>query len=165
MKTKYTRTRTGHQYRGGAVLITVLVMLILLTLLSLSSMSTNIMEERMAAASQEINRVFQASESGLELAFDDVNAFNLNNTEANPNTGTDNNFGSYSADISYSSAFSQETPPRRGSGWDSNYALYHFDISSTATTAIICRALLPRRSPQKINGGSAHNATRIKWRP
>jgi type IV pilus assembly protein PilX len=127
-------SKTIHKNQDGAALITALVMLVILTLLGLSSMTTNIMEERMASNAQEVNRAFQASETGLDLAYADVDSFSLNNTADNPNTFSDTSFGSYSADLNYSIAFRQQTPPQRGSGWDSNYALYHFDISSSAST-------------------------------
>jgi Tfp pilus assembly protein PilX len=125
----------NRQNQRGAALITALVLLVILTMLGLSSMSTNTMEERMAANSQEKNRAFQAAESGLELAFANVDSFNINNTVDNPLTGTDANFGPYNATVTYAAGFRQETPPRRGSGWDTNYALFHFDVSSTANTA------------------------------
>ena len=52
----------------------------------------------MAANSQEVNRAFQAAESGLELAFNDANSFSINNTELNPYTGAVTDFGDYDAD-------------------------------------------------------------------
>ena len=55
----------------GAVLVTALVFLVILTLLGITSMSTNTLEERMAGNSQDINRAFQAAESGLSAAFYD----------------------------------------------------------------------------------------------
>lgn len=127
------RTRKPSS-QNGAALITALVLLVILTMLGLSSMSTNTMEERMAANSQEKNRTFQAAESGVDIAFDNADSFNINNTKSNPITGTTSNYGDYNAQITYEAAFRQQTPPRRGSGWDSSYALYHFDVSSTATT-------------------------------
>lgn len=120
--------------QSGAALMTALVILVILTMLGLSSMSMNTMEERMAANAQEINRAFQAAETGLDLAYDNADAFNINNTIDNPNTFTNTNFGSYNAEIEYSIGFRQSTPPKRGSGWDSNYLLYHFDTQSTART-------------------------------
>ena len=118
-----------HNRERGAALITALVLLVILTMLGLSSMTTNTMEERMSSNAQEKNRAFQAAEAGIEIAMNNADSFNINNTTANPVTGTDSNFGSYAA------GFRQQTPPRRGSGWDSSYALYHFDVSSTAITA------------------------------
>jgi type IV pilus assembly protein PilX len=129
---------TRHCSRGrqhGAALITALVLLVILTMLGLSSMTTNTMEERMSANAQEKNRAFQAAEAGIEIAMTNADSFNINNTISNPLTGTDSNFGSYGATVTYAAGFRQETPPRRGSGWDTSYALYHFDVSSTADTA------------------------------
>src|SRR5262245_42417585 len=63
----------------GAALLTALVFLVMLTMLVLSSMNTNIMEERMAANSQEVNRSFQAAETGIATALDDSDAFATTN--------------------------------------------------------------------------------------
>jgi Tfp pilus assembly protein PilX len=129
-------TKTVHHARQrGAALITALVLLVILTMLGLSSMTTNTMEERMASNAQEKNRAFQAAESGLNMAFTKQDSFNINNTVNNPLVGTDSSFGSYGADITYKAGFRQETPPKRGSGWGTNYSLYHFDVSSTATVS------------------------------
>lgn len=133
MMKKFTMNRF-HSRQEGAALITALVLLIVLTMLGLSSMSTNTMEERMAANSQEMNRAFQAAESGVGLAFTNADSFSINNTEDNPVTDTKSDFGSYKADVTYEAAFRQATPPKRGSGWDTSYALYHFDVASTANT-------------------------------
>lgn len=118
----------------GAALITALVFLVILTMLGLSSMRTNVLEERMAANSQEITRAFQAAESGVELAFDNADSFNINNTSDNPVTGGDADFGSMGINVGYEAAFRQMTPPKRGSGWDSSYAFYHFDVTGNADT-------------------------------
>ena len=130
-----TQSQHNNHHQRGAALITALVMLVILTMLGLSSMSTNTMEERMAANSQETNRSFQAAESGLDQGYADADSFDLNHTKANPNTFSVTDFGSYDATLTYSIAYRQQTPPKRGSGWDSTYALYHFDTASTATTA------------------------------
>ena len=122
-----------NHHQNGAALITALVMLVILTMLGLSSMSTNTMEERMSANSQEINRAFQTAESGLDQAYVNVDGFSLNKTVANPNTYS-SNVGAYNAKLTYAIGFRQQTPPKRGSGWDSNYSLYHFDMTSTGTT-------------------------------
>ena len=123
-----------YRHQQGAVLITALVLLLVLTMLGLASMSTTTLEERMAANSQESNRAFQAAESGLEFGYTQVDAFDLNKTVDNPNTFTEPNFGSYGADVDISIGYRQATAPRRGSGWDSNYALYHFDTTSRSLT-------------------------------
>jgi type IV pilus assembly protein PilX len=134
--------------QNGAVLITALIMLILLTMLGLSSMTTTTMEERMAANSQEINRAFQAASSGLELVFSDEEAFNTSNTKALDGTANDNYFKSdttiggdatdpnaYSATANYNAVFLQQVSAPRGSGWDSTFAFYYFDLSASGSTA------------------------------
>ena len=120
--------------QDGATLITALIFMVMLTMLALSSMSTNTLEERMAANSQEINRAFQAAESGLEAGFDDNNAFSVSNTEGSPYTDTIENIGVYGADAAIKAVYRQATPPGRGSGWDNNFAFYHFDVASTGAT-------------------------------
>jgi len=124
-------TSPGQQ---GAALITALVLLVILTLLGLSSMRTNVMEERMAANSQEMVRAFQSAESGLELAFDNAASFDISNTAVNPLKQNDPDFAGQDIDLTYQSIFRQMTPPKRGSGWDSGYAFYHFNLSSNAAT-------------------------------
>lgn len=133
--------------QNGAVLITALIMLIILTMLGLSSMTTTTMEERMAGNSQEINRAFQAASSGLELVFSDEDAFNTTNTKALDGTANDTYFKSdttvggdssnasaYSATTEYNAVFLQQVSAPRGSGWDSTFAFYYFDLSAAGST-------------------------------
>jgi type IV pilus assembly protein PilX len=117
----------------GAALLTALVFLVLLTMLVLSSMNTNIMEERMAANSQEVNRAFQAAETGIETAMDDSDAFQTTNTGGAGDTYDKDplDIGAYGATATYDSVFRAMTAPPRGSGWDSTMAYYHFDMLST----------------------------------
>jgi type IV pilus assembly protein PilX len=132
---RLTTKQCSRNRQRGAALITALVLLVILTMLGLSSMTTNTMEERMSSNAQEKNRAFQAAEAGIQIAMTNSDTFSLNHTISNPLTGTTNNFGSYGATVTYGAGFRQETPPRRNSGWDSNYSLFHFDVSSTANTA------------------------------
>ena len=133
-------TSTGRQGKQrGAALITALMMLVILTMLGLSSMNTTTMEERMAANSQEVNRAFQTASTGLEMAFDDAASFDTSNTVASPYSLTNDEIGAsgsdyaYTAEAQYRSTFQQMTAPPRGSGWDSTYGFYHFNLSSTGT--------------------------------
>ncbi|MEQ8290328.1 MAG: pilus assembly PilX N-terminal domain-containing protein [Gammaproteobacteria bacterium] len=124
----------------GAALITALFLLVVLTLLALSSMNTNIMDEKMAANSQEKQRAFRAAEVGIELAYDDEEAFSTTNTDVSDGTGNDpydkssNNMGDYGANVSYNSVYIQKTKPPRGSGWDSTMSFYHFALTATSST-------------------------------
>lgn len=126
--------------QNGAALVTALFLLVVLTMLALSSMNTNIMDERMAGNSQEKSRAFRAAEIGIEMAFDDEEAFDTTNTAATDGGANDpydkasNDMGDYDADVAYNSVYIQKTKPPRGSGWDSSMAFYHFALSATSTT-------------------------------
>ena len=101
----------------------------------------------MAANSQEINRAFQAASSGLEMVYSDEDAFNTTNTEALDGTASDTYFKSdttvggdtgdshaYSATTVYNAVFLQEVSAPRGSGWDSSFGFFYFDLSATGST-------------------------------
>ena len=124
--------------QDGAALLTALIFLVLLTMLVLSSMGTNVMEERMAANSQEINRAFQTAETGLETVMNDSDAFNTTNLAILDGTSGDtydkpaDTVGDYGAEVTYNSIFRQMTAPPRGSGWDSTMGYYHFDMRADA---------------------------------
>lgn len=143
MNNKHSRFQVPHE--RGAALITALVFLVILTMLGLSSIGTTTMEERMAANAQEVNRAFQAASTGLEMAYNDGDAFDTSLTEANDGSGSDkydksdasiggSGTHAYTANATYNSVYKQSTTPSRGSGWDSSYAYYHFKLSSTGTT-------------------------------
>ena len=142
-------THMKARQQNGAALITALVMLVLLTMLGLSSMNTTTMEERMASNTQMINRVFQAAETGLQIVFSDPNAFDTRLTEeTDDNSANDayankfdatiggNSADAYDAIATYNSVFKQSTNPPRGSGWDSSFAYYHFDLSATGCVVV-----------------------------
>ena len=127
--------------QAGAALFTSLVLLLVMTVLGLSSMNTNILEERMAANSQEGHRAFRAAESLVETLFasTDPEVINLSNTANAPYvyqlTNTERgDYGIYVKDLSYQVYHRQQTAPTRGSGWDSTYAFYHFDTQANAET-------------------------------
>jgi type IV pilus assembly protein PilX len=123
--------RPAHA-QHGAVLIISLVLLAIMTLLGVTAMNMNTMEERMAANSQEVNRAFQAAETGLNAALSDNNAF----TTAAPVTDEEVTIGDYAATATYSSVFLQKTSPKRGSGWDAaRFAFYYFNLSAEGATS------------------------------
>jgi len=139
-----TKIWTTHSAKAGsqrgAALLTALVFLVLLTMLVLSSMNTNIMEERMAANSQEVNRAFQAAETGIETVMDDPDAFQTTNLPDLDGTTEDTYAkpaleieGGYGASVTYNSIYRDSTKPPRGSGWDSSMAFYHFDMEAAST--------------------------------
>jgi type IV pilus assembly protein PilX len=61
----------------GATLIVSLIVLLVLTLIGVAGMNTSVMQERMAANSQNSNRVFQGAESTLRALLDDIQANDL----------------------------------------------------------------------------------------
>ena len=129
--------RHGQQ---GAVLLTALIFLMILTMLAIASMDTNVLEVRMAANSQDINRAFQTAETGLQKVLFDDDAFSTTNVKEFDGVEGDTyakpaeEVGVYEASVTYNSIYRQSTTPPRGSGWDSTMAYYHFDLSATATT-------------------------------
>lgn len=137
----------------GAALVTALVLLTIVTLLAITSMGTNTLEEKMAANSQEVNRAFQTAETGLAKVLADDTAFNTNNkvndggTPFDPTddvydfTAIDTDVGDqYHAETEYTANFRQKTIPKRGTGWDTTMAFYHFDLGATGTTQSGVRA-------------------------
>lgn len=120
--------------QAGAVLLTALIMLLILTLLGLSSMNTNILEERMAANSVSVQKAFQAADSVVTKVAHDKNheGFNLSHSKEIPYTGNPPEFGNFDGNLEYSVYNRQRTTPHRGSGWDSNYAFYHFHVEGIA---------------------------------
>ena len=145
---QYSTIKLNANKQNGAVLMTALIMLVLLTMLGLSSMNTTTMEEKMASNTQLINRAFQAAATGIEIAYNDSNAFDTRLTKASDGTASDaykdkydSSIGgsgshSYDAVADYNSVFIQDTVPPRGSGWDSQYAFYYFDLSATGCVVV-----------------------------
>lgn len=145
----------------GAALVTALVLLTIMTILAIAAMSTNTLEEKMAANSQEANRAFQASESGLVVAKADDASYNAelqsddpNNTPFDPSDDdytrahvvTIQDLGShfnsgvdvYKADITYRSVLRGKTKPPRSEDaelqWGQDQAIYQLELTSTANT-------------------------------
>lgn len=147
MKKTFTKKVNLNQ-QNGAVLLTALILLVMLTLLGLSSMSSTTMEERMASNTQLINRAFQAAATGIEIVFADGNAFDTRLTRASDGTAGDAYAGlndttigggsatSYDAVATYNSVFVQNIPPPRGSGYDSTFNFYYFDLSATGCVVV-----------------------------
>lgn len=136
----------NFRHERGAALVTALVLLTIMTLLAITSMGTNTLEEKMAANSQEVNRAFQTAETGLraimdtDAAFDTANSVNDGGTPFDPTddvyvfTDNDPAVGSYTANTVYTAVFRQQTIPKRGSGWDTSMAFYHFDLAASGAT-------------------------------
>jgi Tfp pilus assembly protein PilX len=135
--------------QNGAALVTALVLLTIMTMLAMTSMSTNTLEEKMAANAQEMNRAFQAAEMGLRLAMNNANAFDYTNTFTDSGTPFDKSddvydfettestiANAYGAEAMYRAWFREETNTiaRGGPGWDVGKVYFFFDLESTGST-------------------------------
>ena len=130
--------------QSGAVLFTALVLMVLMTLLAVTMMGNTAMDEKMAQNSQDKNRAFQAAETGIEMAIANSGSMNTSNAiqastgESNFTTPDATTLGSsttgYGVSVTYSSVFLQKTPVTRGSGFDSSFANYWFELQSKART-------------------------------
>ena len=134
------RMRTSQ---SGAVLFTALVLMVLMTLLAVTMMGNTAMDEKMAQNSQDKNRAFQAAETGIEMAIANSGSMNTSNQidSSGVNSfsqGDATTLGSsvtgYGVSVTYSSVFLQKTPVTRGSGFDSSFANYWFELQSQAKT-------------------------------
>ena len=129
--------------QSGAVLFTALVLMVLMTMLAVTMMGNTAMDEKMAQNSQDKNRAFQAAETGIEMAIANAGSMNTSNGFAADGT---NDFitpdattlgtavTGYGVSVTYSSVFLQKTPVTRGSGFDSSFANYWFELQSRAST-------------------------------
>jgi len=130
---KHTLTQPVNTQKGAA-LFTALIFLVILTMLALSSMNTNILDEKMAANSQEKNRAFQTAETALAIALDDVNSFDTGGY-----TSTVDDVGSYNADATYASSFLESKDAASvfatGTNIQGGSQTYnYFNLQVTATT-------------------------------
>ena len=136
------RPMTKLSSQTGAVLFTALVMMVLMTLLAVTMMGNTAMDEKMAQNSQDKNRAFQGAETGIELAIADPSTINTScTTNAGGNNCTTTNVADlgaavtgYGVSVTYQSKFLQKTPVARGSGFDTSFANYWFEIQSKART-------------------------------
>jgi type IV pilus assembly protein PilX len=71
---------TLKNQQSGVVLVISLIMLLLLTMLSTTSMQVTSMEEKMANNAIDKNRAFQAAETALRYAEQDINSVRINGT-------------------------------------------------------------------------------------
>jgi Tfp pilus assembly protein PilX len=119
--------------QSGAVLIVAMVILVILTLLGVTAMNTSSLEEKMASNTQEQVRTFQAAETGISQAGQDINAFKLAGTCGVSDVvsidfaGSDNSHTYCSTFMGWSA-----TPP--GTLWGAGFRAAHFNFRSTGTS-------------------------------
>lgn len=127
----------NHSNQSGAALITALVFLVVMTMLALSAMNTNTLEEKMAANSQEFNRVFQAADTAAEAGMADSNSVNTQLAYTDftytKNINLDTGDG-YAISSSASSVFLEQAPPARSAtASEQEYSHFHFGINGTGS--------------------------------
>ena len=81
--------RLRRRRQSGAVLIVAMVILVVLTLLGVTAMNTTLLQERIAANTQQQVHAFQAAETGLNQAFADASAFDVTSTYTGGATPTE----------------------------------------------------------------------------
>lgn len=131
---KINTIQRSTKSQKGAALITALFFLVILTTLAMSSMNTNILDEKMAANTQEKNRAFQTAETALAIAMNNNFAFNPLG-----HTATIDGIGDYNAAATYTSTFLESKDAASVFATGANIqggsqAYNYFNLSITATT-------------------------------
>lgn len=132
-----------HSRQRGAALVIGLMLLLVLTLLAISGMNTATVELQMAGNQQYGQNAFQAAETGIEQAMAG-NTANTNSATTVSVTAIDG-----SSTDTYESTTSFEAPngitavPSGGfsMGSGTSFSAYHFDVTSTGTSARNARAV------------------------
>lgn len=124
----------------GAALVVSLVILLLLSVIGISALTGTALESKMAGNVQEMNRAFQAAETGLDVAVGQGNA-----QESSTVTASVSNIGDYKASASYATSFNGFTKPPREAvkifGNNSGRSA-HFGTSSDGTAGIGAKVTL-----------------------
>ncbi len=120
----------------GVVLVTALVFLVILTLLGITAMSTNTLDERMASNSQDLNRAFQAAESGITKAFFSAGTF-AGTTTGFTSAGSHADLGVYKSDLNFNSNYSGSSPISftniNSAASAGTFKYHYFNVESTST--------------------------------
>ena len=111
----------------GAVLIVSLILLVVMTLLGVTSMNSTSLEEKMAANTQITTRAFQTAETGLSIAFNDNDAYDLSGAY-DPASST---VSGTSDVVDLEGDFKGWSPPPSGSLYSAtSFQAAHFDFTS-----------------------------------
>lgn len=131
------RLRSGHGQGGahaqrGAALGVALIILLVVTLLGVGAMALTGTEQQMARNFQELNRAFQAAESGVTRALSQRSLFGSHSSTNTALTG----IGAYDARADVAIGYLASTKPSRISDvWDpEKVSFHHFNIRSEGVT-------------------------------
>ena len=128
---------TGNRYERGTALIMSLVILMILTILGITAMSTASLEEKMSGNTQESTRAFEAAESGLIEWANTPGSLDLNTQKTSPKL----NYGTNSS-ATVVNDFRDFSPPKRGSGYGSNFDAANFEQVSTGITTVGAKSVI-----------------------
>ncbi len=132
------RLGASRQRERGAVLIISMIFLIIMTLLAVTGMTTTSLEEKMASNAQESTRAFQAAETGLAQALDDLGSYDLSGTysvdqgEMFTDSDLDTEYGTDFLGVSAPPLVLNDPSLLNNIGC---YETANFDLISTGTTA------------------------------
>jgi len=130
--------RTLARRQHGTALVLSLVILVILTILGVTALSTSSLEEKMAGSMQEVTKAFEAAESGIESALATPGVMNLNAATTNSFAYASGQSGT--ADVT--TTLIEFSPPKRGSGYSSQYRAANFSLSSKGTTTSNARVTI-----------------------
>lgn len=124
--------------QGGAALVVGLILLMVLTLLAVSGMNTSTVELQMAGNMQYAQNAFQAAETGIEIAAGDP-TIEIPMEPAIPRTEIPGAPADhYEVQVDCNSDNGKTPAPGASIG---EYALYHYDVTSTGDSARGARAV------------------------
>jgi type IV pilus assembly protein PilX len=136
-----SRPLRGPAAQRGAALVVGLILLMVLTLLAISGMNTATVELQMAGNMQYSQNAFQAAETGIELTM----ASGSHNTSATPTMPRTVVYGPDAYETVTRFQVPNGTTPVPSGGFSmgsgTGFSAYHFDISSTGTSARGARAV------------------------
>lgn len=138
MRARHRNSPLRRRASRGAALVVGLLLLMVLTVLAISGMSTSTLELQMAGNQQYAEKAFQASEIGIEQAFHSgIYDTSTKNTPSAATAVTAGQPDKYSTDTKFDFVTGVTTVPSGGfsMGIGKGYNAYHFDITSTGTSA------------------------------
>lgn len=129
--------------QGGAALVVGLILLMVLTLLAISGMNTATVELQMAGNLQYAQNAFQAAETGIELAVESGTPSTAAPTTVAPTAITGTASDKYETVTRFTLPNGVTPVPTGGfsMGSGTGFSAYHFDITSTGTSARNARAV------------------------
>lgn len=141
---RYTLSRgSPRSAQGGAALVVGLILLMVLTLLAISGMNTATVELQMAGNMQAAQNAFQAAEIGIEQTVATSVLSTVAPTTVPQTTVPGSTTDRYETVTRFDTASGTTPVPAGGfsMGVGAGFSAYHFDVTSTGTSARDARAV------------------------